>query len=106
MRKRTRNLSSISLALAVLMASDAAMVIAGYLPGSGERGLAAQEASSRLDEEQMFLEARRAMNREQFDRASELFQAFDRSTMPGGSSPTRTTGRRLATIGPGICPKR
>ena len=76
MRKRTRNLSSISLALAVLVASDAAMVIAGYLPGSGERGLAAQETSSRLDEEQMFLEARRAMNREQFDRASELFQAL------------------------------
>ena len=76
MRKRTGNLSSISLALAVLMASDAAMVLAAYLPGSGERGLAAQEASSRHDEEQMFLEARRALNREEFDRASELFQAL------------------------------
>ena len=76
MRKRAHNLSSIGLALAVLMASDAVMVIAGYLPGSGERSLAAQEASSRLDEEQMFLEARRAMNREEFDRAARLFQAL------------------------------
>ena len=76
MRKRAHKLSSIGLALAVLMASDAAMMIAGFLPGSGERGLAAQEATSRLDEEQMFLEARRAMNREEFDRASELFQAL------------------------------
>ena len=76
MRTRTHNLSSISLALAVLMASDAAMVIAAYLPGSGERGLAAQEATSRLDEEQMFLEARRALNQGEFDRASELFQAL------------------------------
>ena len=76
MRTRTHNLSSISLALAVLMASDAAMMIAGFLPGSGERGLAAQEATSRLDEEQMFLEARRALNQGEFDRASELFQAL------------------------------
>ena len=76
MRKRAHNLSSIGLALAVLMASDAVMVIAGYLPGSGERSLAAQEATSRLDEEQMFLEARRAMNREEFDRAARLFQAL------------------------------
>ena len=76
MRKRAHNLSSIGLALAVLMTSDAVMVIAGYLPGSGERSLAAQEATSRLDEEQMFLEARRAMNREEFDRAARLFQAL------------------------------
>ena len=76
MRKRAHNLSSIGVALAVLMASDAVMVIAGFLPGSGARGLAAQEATSRLDEEQMFLEARRAMNREEFDRAARLFQAL------------------------------
>ena len=75
MRMRTHDLSSIGLALAVLVASDATMTIARSLAGSEQKVLSAQERSD-LDEEQMFLEARRALNRGEFDQASELFQAL------------------------------
>lgn len=63
---------------AALLAWDAAATTAGSLPGREASGLSAQEASARnrQDEERRFMEARRALNREEFDRAAELFQAL------------------------------
>ena len=92
MRIQARNLGCAGLALAALLASDVTVMTAGSLPGSEARRLSAQETEvhNRQDEERMFLEARRALNREEFDRAAELFQAL-RDKYP--VSNTRTYGR-------------
>ena len=78
MRIQTRNLGCAGLALAALLASDVTVMTAGSLPGSEAKYLSAQETEERnqQDEERMFLEARRALNQEDYDRAAELFQAL------------------------------
>ena len=62
------------LILPLPLASEAALAITGALPGSQEAYLSAQTAQTRQGEERLFLEARRALNREEYDRAAELFQ--------------------------------
>ena len=78
MKIHARNLGCAGLVLGALTAWDVAVTTAGGLPGSEGTWLAAQETEARnqQDEERMFMEARRALNREEFDRASELFQAL------------------------------
>lgn len=78
MRNQARNPGWALLALAALLAWDAAVTTAGSLPGSEAKRLLAQETEVRspTDEERMFMEARRALNREEYDRAAELFQAL------------------------------
>lgn len=78
MRIHARNLGCAGLSLVALLASDVTVMTAGSLPGSEATRLSAQEREvrNRQDEERMFLEARRALNREEFDRAAELFQAL------------------------------
>ena len=78
MRIQTRNLGCAGLALTALLASDVTVMTAGSLPGSQARRLSAQETEERnkQDEERMFLEARRALNQEDYDRAAELFEAL------------------------------
>ena len=87
MRIHARNPGCGWLVLAALLAWDTAVPTAGSLPGSEARGLWAQEATARnqQDEERMFMEARRALNREEFDQAAELFQAL-RNKYPVTSS--------------------
>ena len=78
MRIQTRNLGCAGLALAALLASDVTVMTAGSIPGPEAKRLSAQETEvhNRQDEERMFLEARRALNQEDFDRAAELFEAL------------------------------
>ncbi|MCY4574882.1 MAG: HEAT repeat domain-containing protein [Gemmatimonadetes bacterium] len=79
MRIPTRNLGCAVLALTALLAWDGTVMTAGSLPGSEAKRLSAQETEagkSTQDEERMFMEARRALNREEFDLAAELFQAL------------------------------
>ena len=79
MRIQTRNLGCAVFALAALLAWDATAMMAGSLRGSEAKRLSAQETEagkSTQDEERMFMEARRALNREEFDLAAELFQAL------------------------------
>lgn len=78
MKIHAHNLGCAGLVLASLVVWDAAVTTGGSLPGREGRCLSAQEARrrSQQDEERMFMEARRALNREEFDRASELFQAL------------------------------
>ena len=79
MRIRSSDLGCAALVLAALLATDGALAATGFpLAGPDAARLSAQEAEerSRLDEERMFLEARRALNREEFDRAAELFAAL------------------------------
>ena len=78
MRIEARNLGCAGFALIVLLALDTAVMTASPLPGSEARRLSAQETARRnfQDEERMFMEARRALNREEFDRAAELFVAL------------------------------
>lgn len=78
MRKQAHNLGWAVLALAALLAWDIAVMTAGSLPGSDARRLVAQETEVRgpTDEERMFMEARRALNRGEYDRSAELFQAL------------------------------
>lgn len=87
MKIHARNLGCAGLVLGALMAWDAAVMTAGGLAGSEGKSLAAQETEVRnqQDEERMFMEARRALNREEFDRAAELFQAL-RDKYPVSSS--------------------
>lgn len=95
MRIRTRNLGCAVLALAALLAWDIATMTAGSRPGWEAKRLSAQETEVRnqQDEERMFMEARRALNREEVDRAAELFQAL-RDKYP--VSNTRRYGRFIA----------
>ena len=78
MRIHTRILGCGVLVLAALVAWDATVVASGSMPGPEGRRLWAQEARprSQQEEERMFMEARRALNRDEFDRAAELFQAL------------------------------
>ena len=78
MRNQARNFGWAALVLAALLASDVAVMTADSLPGWETRRLSAQETEVRspTDEERMFTEARRALNREEFDLAAELFQAL------------------------------
>lgn len=95
MRIHARNLGCAGLVLGALMVWDSTAMTVGSLPGSEEKRLAAQETEVRnhQDEERMFMEARRALNREEFDRAAELFQAL-REKYPVSRS--RNYGRFVA----------
>ena len=86
MRNQTRNLGRAVLALATLLGWDVAVMTADFLPGSEAKRLVAQETEVRngYDEERMFMEARRALNRGEYDLAAELFQAL-RKKYPAGS---------------------
>ena len=76
MSNQTPNLLTAGLVLFALLASESALTATGTFPRLGADPLSAQQESSRLDEEQMFLEARRALSKEDFDQAAELFQAL------------------------------
>ena len=75
MNNRKRTFLSAGLAVAVLTIADATIMTAGPLQASGAKRLAAQSTQDR-EEEEAFLEARRAINREEFERAVELFKAL------------------------------
>lgn len=93
MRNRTRNLGRVVLALATLLGWDVAVMTADFLPGSEAKRLVAQETEVRsgYDEERMFMEARRALNRGEYDLAAELFQAL-REKYPAGGGFSRGPG--------------
>ena len=96
MRIQTRNLGCAVLVLAAGLVWDATAMTAGSLPGSEAKRLSAQETEVRnqQDEEQMFMEARRALNREEFDLAAELFQALrEKYPFKGGYGNTIRLGR-------------
>lgn len=78
MRNQARNIAWAALVLAALLAWDVAVMTAGPVPGLETKRLSAQEGEVRsaVDEERMFMVARRALNREEFDLAAELFQAL------------------------------
>ena len=76
MSNQTPNLLTAGLVLFALLASESALTATGTFPRLGADPLSAQQESSRLDEEQMFLEARRALSKEDYDQAAELFQAL------------------------------
>ncbi len=78
MRNQARNFGWAALVLAALLAWDVAVMTAGSLPDLETKRLSAQEREVRsaTDEERMFMDARRALNREEFDLAAELFQAL------------------------------
>jgi len=73
MNNLTRSLFSVGIATAVFVTADAAILTGGTGASAG-KALNAQ--SMRVLEEQAFLEARRAINREEFELAAELFAAF------------------------------
>lgn len=73
MKNLTRSLFSVGIATAVFVSADAAILTGGTGASAG-KALNAQ--SRRVLEEQAFLEARRAINREEFELAAELFAAF------------------------------
>ena len=101
MRIQTRNLGCAVLALAALLAWDATAMTAGSLPGSEARRLSAQETEVRStqDEERMFMDARRALNREEFDLAAELFLAL-REKYPVTSGYVGAAGTKLGRFVP------
>ncbi|MCY4399010.1 MAG: HEAT repeat domain-containing protein [Gemmatimonadetes bacterium] len=63
----------VGLVLAALLAADSGLMIGGALDGPGYKRLAAQDGVSRQEEERLFLEARHAVNQEEFERAADLF---------------------------------
>ncbi len=73
MNDLTRSLFSVGMATGVLVAAEATVITSGVMAPDGKPLLA---QSSRALEEQAFLEARRAINREEFEVAAELFAAF------------------------------
>ena len=99
MRNRTRNLGWALLALASLLAWDLSVTTAGSLPGSEAKRLVAQETEVRgpTDEERMFTEARRALNRGEYDLAAQLFQAVrEKYPRNSGYSGSTRLGRFVA----------
>lgn len=79
MSNRTRKLLCAGAALAVLSLSDVALMTAVPLSFAESGRLSAQETErprNQQDEERMFMDARRALSRGEFDRAAELFQAL------------------------------
>ncbi len=66
-------LPGVGLVLATLVVANSALMIGGARGGPGYSCLSAQESVSRQEEERLFLEARRAVNREAFEHAAELF---------------------------------
>lgn len=99
MRNRTRNPGWALLALASLLAWDLSVTMAGSLPGSEAKRLVAQETEVRgpTDEERMFTEARRALNRGEYDLAAELFQAVrEKYPRNSGYSGSTRLGRFVA----------
>ena len=101
MRIQTRNLGCAVLALAALLAWDGTAMTAGSLPGSEAKRLSAQETEVRStqDEERMFMDARRALNREEFDLAAELFLAL-REKYPVTSGYVGAAGTKLGRFVP------
>ena len=74
MRSRTTNLLFAGFALALLSTVDTALTIAGKVPGALIGRLSAQTVHQ--EEEDLFLQARRAINREEFEEAANLFAAL------------------------------
>ncbi len=66
-------LPAVGLVLTTLLVADSALMIGGALEGPGYSCLSAQERVGRQEEERLFLEARRAVNQEEFERAADLF---------------------------------
>ena len=66
-------LPAVGLVLSTLLVADSALMIGGALEGPGYSCLSAQERVGRQEEERLFLEARRAVNQEEFERAADLF---------------------------------
>lgn len=74
MRNLIRSSWSICSMVAALLVSDSAGVVNGALPGSPVARLSAQTATTHQAEERLFLEARRALNRGEYDQAAASFQ--------------------------------
>ncbi|MDE2805708.1 MAG: HEAT repeat domain-containing protein [Gemmatimonadota bacterium] len=71
MTARTKDLVTVGSMLAVLMLADTALMVTGPVSGLPAGRLSAQ--STRQMEEELFLQARRAVNSEEFEAAAELF---------------------------------
>ena len=71
MTARTKDLVTLGSILAVLMLADTALMVTGPVSGSSAGRLSAQ--GTRQMEEELFLQARRAVNSEEFEAAAELF---------------------------------
>jgi len=71
MKAHTKNLVTVGSILAALMFADSALLLAGPVSGSPGGRLSAQ--NPRQIEEELFLEARRAINGEEFETAARLF---------------------------------
>lgn len=81
MKNLIRNSGSICLVVAALSASDGALVIRGALHASRGASLSAQE--NRQSEEELFLDARRALNRGHYDNAALILQKLRRENPAG-----------------------
>ena len=75
MNSLTRGLYYVWIATSVIVTADVTIITSGTVPTQGNP-LSAQ--TSPVLEEQAFLEARRAINQEEFERAAELFEALRR----------------------------
>lgn len=80
MKARTKDAFFVSCALAVLAVSDTALTMAGEMPGALTGRLSAQTVQK--EEEDLFLQARRAINREEFEEAANLFAALRTRFVP------------------------
>lgn len=81
MKARTTNLLFVGFALALLVTVDTALTMAGEARGALTGRLSAQTV--RQEEEDLFLQARRAINREEFEEAANLFAALRTRFVPG-----------------------
>lgn len=81
MKARTTNLLFAGFALALLVTVDTALTMAGEARGALTGRLSAQTV--RQEEEDLFLQARRAINREEFEEAANLFAALRTRFVPG-----------------------
>ena len=81
MRARTTNLLFVGFTLTLLVTADTALTMAGEVPGALTGRLSAQTVQQ--EEEDLFLQARRAINREEFEEAANLFAALRTRFVPG-----------------------
>ena len=81
MKARTTNLLFVGFTLAFLVTADTALTMAGEVSGALNRQLSAQTVQQ--EEEELFLQARRAINRGEFEEAANLFAALRTRFVPG-----------------------
>jgi hypothetical protein len=84
MKAPTKDLFLVGWTLAFLVAADTALTMAGAVPGVPTGRLSALSAQTvQQEEEDLFLQARRAINREEFEEAANLFAALRTRFVPG-----------------------